>query len=244
MRLRRSFLLGFFSLIFALFGAVEPAGQPRAKMPIVPIVVDNFETGREGAYPARWVYLDRRRRTPLPHDVVMNAREQFVIVKEAGNKVLRAYTEGEVQRVSLLNGQGGFRWDLRTHPRLRWDWRALRLPEGANERKKNDTGAAFYVTFGKDWIGRPRSIKYTYSSALPVGTVLKFGPLRVIVAASGAEGYGEWMTIERDVVADYERVFGKSPPDLPRLITLWSDSNDTESVAEVDFDNIMVLPAQ
>ena len=174
----------------------------------------------------------------------MNDREQFVIVRERGNKALRAYTQGESQRVSLVNGQGGFTWNLFTHPRIRWDWRALKLPKGASERRKNDTGAAFYVTFGKDWLGRPRSIKYTYSSTLPVGTVIRFGALRVIVAASGAEGYGEWMTIERNVVADYERVFGKTPNDQPSLITLWSDSNDTESVAEVDFDNIMLLPAR
>ena len=52
------------------------------------------------------------------------------------------------------------------------------------------------------------------------------------------------MTVERDVVADYERVFGKKPSAQPHLITLWSDSNDTESVAEVDFDNIMLLPEE
>ncbi len=237
----RSFLLVLLTLVFAFGGATEPAGQQRAPSPVL---VDDFEAGQEGAYPARWVYLDRRKRTPLPHEVVMNAREQFVIVRERGNKALRAFTQGEAQRVSLVNGRDGFKWNLHTHPRIRWDWRALRLPEGANEYQKNDTGAAFYVTFGKDWLGRPRSIKYTYSSTLPVGTVIKFGPLRVIVAASGADGYGEWMTIERDVVADFERVFGKQPDDQPRLITLWSDSNDTESVAEVDFDNIMLLPAR
>ena len=114
------------------------------------------------------------------------------------------------------------------------------MPVGANEEKKNDTGAAFYVTFGKDWLGRPRSIKYTYSSTLPVGTVKSYnlGRMKVIVVASGADGFGNWMTIERDVRADYCKVFGSEPPARPLSIMLWSDSDNTGHTAEVDFDNI------
>ncbi len=244
MRLNLSVITGL--LIFALTlwdgqTSVSPSPAP------APILVDDFESGRVGAYPERWRYLERSSLKPKSFDLVMNDREKFFIVEEDGNKVLRGYTEGESQRVSLVNGEAGyeFDWSLQTHPRIRWQWRANKLPVGANEEKKNDTGGAFYVTFdSKDWLGRPRSIKYTYSSALPVGTVVKFGPLRVIVAATGAESYGDWVTIERDVVADYERVFKRTPPDRPILITLWSDSNDTESVAEVDFDNIELLPAR
>jgi len=41
----------------------------------------------------------------------------------------------------------GFDWDLHTHPRIAWDWRALRLPPGAQEdqNSRNDTGAGLYV---------------------------------------------------------------------------------------------------
>ncbi len=243
MRLNLSVLTGLLVLALTFTGISELVDPPRAA---APIVVDDFEDGRPGAYPKRWKYLERSNQKPKSFDLVMNDREKFFIVQEEGNKVLRAYTEGESQRISLVNGEAGydFDWDLRSHPRLRWEWRAHKLPVGANEEKKNDTGAAFYVTFGKDWLGRPRTIKYTYSSTLPVGSVVKFGPLRVLVVATGADGYGDWLTMERDVVADYKRIFRKDPPDRPKLITLWSDSNDTESVAEVDFDNIVLLPGR
>jgi hypothetical protein len=243
MRLRLSVFPTLFVFALAFWGMAEPVDPPAA----APLLVDDFENGRAGAYPPRWKYLERSTLEPKAFDLVMNDHEKFFIVQEPGNKVLRAYTENESQRISLVNGEAGydFDWDLRTHPRLRWSWRANKLPVGASEEDKNDTGGAFYVTFdSKDWLRRPRTLKYTYSSTLPVGTVVKFGALRVIVVSTGADGHGDWLTIERDVVADYRHVFDREPPDRPVLITLWSDSNDTQSVAEVDFDNIELLPAR
>ncbi len=96
----------------------------------------------------------------------------------------------------------------------------------------------------KDWPGRPRSIKYTYSSTLPVGTTASYGALRVIVVASAADGLGDWIRIERDVVADYRRVFRRDPPNLPVFITLWGDSDNTGGVSDVYFDDIALLPAR
>src|SRR5690625_7612951 len=108
------------------------------------------------------------------------------------------------------------------------------LTDCANEASNNDTGAAVYVTFDTDWLGRPRSIKYTYSSTLPVGTVVRFGPLRVIVTDTGADGIGDWRQVDRDVVRDYQQVFGGDPPDRPLSITLWRDSDGTTPSAQAD----------
>ena len=148
----------------------------------------------------------------------------------------------EAIRYSQRNGKE-FDWSINELPRLKWRWRAHHLPEGASEKGENDTGAALYVTFGSDWLGRPKSIKYTYSSSLPVGTVVSFGPLKVIVVDSKREpGLGEWKTIQRNVVDDYHQVFGGDPPDRPLSITFWSDSDTTGDYAKVDFDDIQLLP--
>lgn len=124
----------------------------------------------------------------------------------------------------------------------------MHLPEGASEKDKNDSGGAIYVTFGTDWLGRPKSIKYTYSSSLPVGTRVDFGSLTVIVASSAIEGsVGNWMSVERDLLEDYEDVFGGflkkgTPPDRPLSITIWGDSDSVKDSSIVDFDDIMLLP--
>jgi len=227
-------------LIMQQVTALPPTGQDPGAMQIV---IDNFETYRDGGLPTRWKYLADGRLVDLAPEY-MREKEQFYVVNDGGNKVLRVYTDGEA--VHLTMPEQDLAWDLRTHPRLAWDWRALQLPPGAREdvEKKNDTGAGLYVIFAFDglFIKRPRAIKYTYSSTLPVGTEVSYGKLKVIVVSSGKDGTGAWQHIDRDVVADYRRVFGGDPPHRPLSLRLWGDSDNTDSIAEADFDNIALLP--
>ncbi len=202
------------------------------------LTIDNFEADAPGAAPSKWVFYTSRGESQSL-DRHFNEREQFLVVREGRNRFLRLYTRGEAQRITFLTDGSGFVWRLDEYGRLRWRWRANKLPQGASENRRNDVAGAVYVTFGTDRIGRPRSIKYTYSSSLPVGTILKQGALRVVVVSSTATG--RWETIERDVALDYRAVFGGQAPD-PKSITLWSDSDDTRSEAEVDVDDLVLLP--
>jgi hypothetical protein len=94
-------------------------------------------------------------------------------------------------------------------------------------------------------IRRPRAIKYAYSANLPVGTIVSYGKLKVIVVSSGLDGHGSWKHIERNVLSDYREAFGDEPPSRPLSIRLWGDSDNTKSVVEAEFDNIMLLePAE
>lgn len=202
--------------------------------------VDRFEAYETGTLPDRWKYFTSKNEI-WTLDRVMTEKEKVVILDEGGNQFLRSYTDGEALRISLANAtEFGLDWNMNAHPAMSWRWRALHLPVGASEKDRNDAGAAVYITFSRDWLGRPRSIKYTYSTTLPVGTVVSFGRLKVIVAASGLDGTGNWKQIKRDVAADYRMVFGDEPPDRPLLITLWSDSDDTSDRAEVDIDDILL----
>ncbi len=232
---------------FALLIGVLPstALQPVGPGGPADIVVDNFDDNAVGEFPSRWRFLNSRTKRYEALEGYMADDEQFVVTREGGRVFLRAYTQGEAQRISMPNGEGYFDWDLRDHPNLEWSWRALSLPEGADERDRNDTGGAVYVTFKTDWLGRPQSIKYTYSSTLPVGTVVSFGRLKVIVASSGVDPVGDWVDVRRNVFQDYVRVFDRDPPTEPLSITLWSDSDDTGGEAIVDFDDIrLVTPAR
>jgi hypothetical protein len=217
--------------------AAQPAAEPHQG-----VVLEDFESYKVGGVPTGWKFNKGRKVVPFTAEQ-NSADEYFEVLEEGGNQFVRVITTGRAHRMILLNGEQ-YDWDLRTHPRLRWDWRALELPEGAREDRDdaNDTGAAVYVTFSRDWLGRPRSIKYTYSSTLPIGTVASYGPLRVLVVASAAEKLGAWMTVERDVISDYQQLFGGTPPDQPPAITLWSDSDTVEGKAVADFDNLEILP--
>jgi hypothetical protein len=210
------------------------------------LTIEDFESYRDGGLPTRWKYLQERE-LQWVEPRHMRENERFFVVEEPGNKYLRAFTHGEAVHLTMVNEREGFDWDIREYPVLRWDWRARQLPAGASESQEstNDTGLALYVFFSFEGfiIRRPKGIKYTYSSTLPVGTVLKHDKLRVMVVANGKEGFGEWMQVERNVVEDYRAVFGGSPPDRPISIRLWSDSDNTDGFGEGDFDNIVLVSA-
>lgn len=205
-------------------------------------LIEDFQQYQPGKIPHEWMFLRNRRIIPLLPEH-FDEHRSFFVREERGRRFVRGYTQGKATHIILPanDGEGGgFGWNLNDHPILSWDWRALELPKGAREDRVNDTGAAVYVTFGTDWLGRPRSIKYTYSSGLPKGTIVRFGPLRVLVVDTALEGIGSWQTVTRDVVADYRAIFGGDPPSEPLSITLWSDSDDTNSTGKADFDNIRI----
>ncbi len=210
-----------------------------------PVVLEDFEAYAGGEAPYNWKIPNRNRRSFESFGAELTRDDDyFEAVAQGSNTVLRAYTRNETVQIARRNGDG-YVWDLQTHPVLSWRWRASDLPEGAREDRRglNDTGAALYVMFDcADWLGRPCSIKYTYSSTLPVGTTARYGLLRVLVVSSGHSGLGEWKHLERNVAEDYALLFGKEGPRDPLLIMLWSDSDTTGGVSEVYFDDIVLKP--
>ncbi len=202
-------------------------------------LVEDFEGYNSGDYPTEWKFLDDKNLVPVSPSI-MYPEIKFEIGEEAGNHFLRAHVKDRYHRIILENGSD-LEWDLAINPVLEWDWRALKLPQGANELRgrKNDTGAAVYIYFDKkDFFGRPRTIKYTFSSSQEVGKTKRYGALKLIVASTASQGSNEWIHVRRNVVEDYERLFGKKPKGNPILLALWSDSDNMDETAIVDFDNI------
>lgn len=226
-------------ILALIFGADAPLGVPAEDTTETSIILDDFEADTPGERPANWRFMTSKDREFKSLGPFMNEKEKVYVISEGGNNFARVYTEGQALRISLPLSER--KWSLSQHPVLSWDWRAVRLPTNASENRANDTGGAVYVSFTKtDWLGRPLSIKYTYSTSLPVGTVVSTGNVKIIVASSGKNGKGRWVHVDRNVVDDYKRLFGEAPPEDPFTVTLWSDSDNTKSVGEVDFDNLEI----
>ncbi|MDE2834654.1 MAG: DUF3047 domain-containing protein [Bacteroidota bacterium] len=210
------------------------------------VVLEDFEGYAVGGLPTAWFVSSRGSNvlTPIPPN---HARPgDFVrVIRDGSGQVLQVYTRAESVQILLPADGEKLKWDLRAHPRLSWQWKALRLPQEALETRSetNDTGGALYVAFDcADWLRRPCIIKYVYSTSLEIGTTAHYRRLRVLVVSSGAEGIGQWQTVERDVGEDYRSLFGEDPPGNPRFIMLWGDSDTTEGESEVYFDNLVLLP--
>lgn len=207
------------------------------------IVLEDFESYDPGFAPNKWKRPHKKSRSILDLPERLERDQDYVeVYKEEQNNVLKVYAKDDSEQILLLN-DSAYKWDLGTHPNLSWKWKAVQLPEGAREdvSSKNDSGAALYVTFdSKDWLGRPKTIKYVYSSTLSVGEEAKYGALKVIVASSAKDTINEWVTVKRNVREDYRRLFGKKSGARPGYVMVWSDSDNTNGVAEVYFDDITI----
>lgn len=207
------------------------------------MLLDDFESYSPGDPPFKWRTTRNDNIIPVTAEKAMSEAHNFYVREEGDNQFVQGFTRDRSIRL-VLQTKGHQRWNVGDKPYLRWKWRAQELPTGANEKDsdKNDTGGAVYVTFERNWLGLPKSIKYTYSSTLEPGTTVDYGTLKVLVVASKAEqGTGTWISHERNVVEDYKRLFGDEPDKTPMAVMLWSDSNTMNSTARVDFDNVMAL---
>jgi hypothetical protein len=165
-------------------------------------------------------------------------RYDFTVVDDEGHRALRMRSANEH---STIAKEAPIR--LGATPVVRWEWKVVALPDGADlrEKKTSDaTGHLFMLWPRMPAILRSRLIGYVWDPTLPVGTIVKSqktGTVTFIVARSGTEHLRQWVTDERNVADDYRRVYNEEPVD-PRAIALSIDTNDTHSSAEALFGRI------
>lgn len=198
------------------------------------LILEDFESSPVGRLPVGWAWRDGDANKDKPYRV----RE------EDGNRYLEARDEG--QSVILAKE---IRWDLDEYPYISFRWRVHRIPEGGDERTEDrvDSAAGVYVTIKKVAFGRiPESVKYVWSSTLPVGAATRRGgigrPWQVVIG-SGKEGLGEWHTYVFDLRDAYRKTFGGNPGSKAQGVGVLSDANSTHSQAYADYDDFRVLKA-
>jgi hypothetical protein len=135
-----------------------------------------------------------------------------------------------------------FGYDPKEYPFLQWQWRALVLPKGGDERfkKTGDSAAGIYVIF--EGFLRPDTLKYVWSSSLPVGTTLESpynSKVKVVVLRNQSSSLGEWVSESVNVYEDYKRLFGREPKPV-QAIGILSDSDNTGSQAVAHYKGIAI----
>lgn len=161
----------------------------------------------------------------------------FSINEENGNKYLKIKSSGGSTTI-------GMRYEIEVDRfrYLSWRWRVHKLPvKGREDRRRySDSAAGVYVIFN----GRMRMnriIKYVWSSTLQPGVITE-SPFnrrtKIMVLRSGKSAVG-WVEEVVDVYEDYKRIFGGEPPGVEGIAVM-SDSDNTQSDVEADYDDFRI----
>ena len=159
-------------------------------------------------------------------------RYDFTVVSEDGVRGLRLKSRDEHSSIAKE-----VHVDLRATPILEWSWKVIKLPEGADIRKKETSDLTGHVLVA--WprmpaLLRTRLIGYVWAATAPAGTMersRKTSLVTFFILHSGPAELGRWMVERRNVRDDYASAFGEEPSN-PGVVAISIDTNDTHSTAE------------
>ncbi len=203
--------------------AAAPLATTEALAPAPAVRVLPFSTGDLGTAPQGWLPYAVRR------DVT---RTRYAVVRDGNQRVLNARAAASAT---------GLRCAVDIDPaafgHLQFSWRVHHVPSQANvaAAEHDDCPARIIVAFAGDDTRLPLRDRLFYEQVelftgqrLPFATLMyvwdggehppesvhrnhRTARIQYLTVESGTQGAGRWLHYERDVVADYQRVFGEAP---------------------------------
>jgi hypothetical protein len=129
--------------------------------------------------------------------------------------------------------------DPRQMPWLTWRWKVAQIPSGGDFRRSStdDQAAQVLVAFSDR-----RILSYIWDSTAPKGTAQNASAIPLVhiyavVCESGAAEANRWIHEAHDVVADYERAYGRPAPRVKGL-RIQINSQHTGTIAESFFGEV------
>lgn len=245
------------ALLLSVSGCALSPPQSQQTATIPPVSESEptpFSTNPAGGLPEGW--------EPL---IILRTKKptQYRLVSADERTVLHAHAEsassGLIQKVSI---------DPLKQPWLQWQWKISRLIKNADntQRATEDSPARIILGFDGDKESLPfadqiafetakmltgqdfpyATLMYIWENKAPVGTVIRSthsGRVKMIVAAQGKNGVGEWRDFTRNIVEDYEKAFGEKPGKLIGIGVL-TDTDNTGETVEAWYGDIRLLGAQ
>jgi len=118
---------------------------------------------------------------------------------------------------------------------LRWRWKVKGAIPGGGERTKqgDDYAARLYLVFPGRFFWQTTGISYIWGNRLPRGEAIPNAYTKnvmMVAVESGNGRSGQWVEEERDIVADYRRLFGEDPPPIG-AVAIMTDTDTTGAEA-------------
>lgn len=217
--------------------------------------VTPFSSAAPGDAPAAWKFVSLPHKTPT----------KFTVVELDGAKVLKVEADDSygnlVHAVQATPGP---------QASLAWRWRVDKLLDTADLKTHagDDSPAKICVFFAFDaaklGLGERTKLSlahsttgqdvptetlcYVWDNKLPIDTGLPNAftkRIRVIVLQSGTAKLGQWISEKRDIVVDYQRLFGdESEGKVPAItgVAVAADADNTHGHALAYFGDVTLAP--
>jgi len=237
---------GFAALLLGVAGSLSCAVKAAEAPVLAP-----FSAAAPGAsLPGPW------KLTTLPG---IRRHTRYSLVRDGATVVLRADAEASMAGVAHP-----LKLDVRTHPVIEWRWKILNLLTKSDiaTKKGDDYPARVYVLFDYDIRKLPFSVRTRIRMARLFGADIPLATLcyvwdgkaaagtsvwsaytdrvRTIVAESGGANLGKWVTIRRNVAADFRAAFGEDPPPISGVV-LATDTDNTGESATAFYGDIRFM---
>ncbi|MGV3741962.1 MAG: DUF3047 domain-containing protein [Burkholderiaceae bacterium] len=243
-----------FISVLVLAGCAQPAKKSGAVSEIKlkdDRAIATFSQNQAGGLPEKWEPLIIHRNKKPTH---------YQLIKENNKTIMHARADGAssglMQHVSI---------DPLNQPWLNWQWRIGNLIESADnyERHAEDSPARIILGFDGDKDSMPfadqilfetakvltghdfpyATLMYVWENKAPVGTIIdstRTSRIKMIVAASGPEGVGQWRNFTRNIAEDYEKAFGEKPGRLIG-VGIMTDTDNTGEVVDAWYGDLRLL---
>lgn len=236
----------FAALLLAVAGSLSSA----AKAAEAPVLAPFSAVVPGASLPAPW------KLTTLPG---IRRHTRYSLVRDGDAVVLRADAAASMAGVAHP-----LKLDVRAYPVIEWRWKILNLLTKSDIATKagDDYPARVYVLFDYDIRKLPFSVRarirlarlygadvplaalcYVWDGKAAAGTSVWSAytdRVRVIVAESGSANLGKWVTIRRDVAADFRAAFGEDPPAISGMV-LATDTDNTGESATAFYGDIRFM---
>lgn len=170
---------------------------------------------------------------------IFKGRTEYLPVQEDGKTVVKAH--------SVASASGLFK-DVKLDPTrfryLHWSWKINATIKNGNERTKSgdDYAARVYVVFPGRFFWQTKAINYIWANRLAKEESIPnafTGNAMMLAVESGSDKSGIWVTEERDVLADYRRLFGEKPREIG-AIAIMTDTDNTGGEATAWYGDISI----
>ncbi|MFH0912973.1 MAG: DUF3047 domain-containing protein [Candidatus Omnitrophota bacterium] len=193
---------------------------------------------------AKWFSFNKRDALAEWQEKIFKGKVFYSIKMEKMGGYLAAYSK---------NAASGILYEIsfspRKYPVVSWKWKVIQFPqESAGQHsagrwiEKDDYATRFYVIFPAFFFTNTKSLEYVWDKYLPEGTVMTspyYRNIKIIVAESGEKNLGKWVSEKRNIYEDFKKAFGRAPGHVG-AIAIMTDTDNTISTAEADYDEIKV----